>query len=48
VASALVVALVTFSGGGRSDLWSLAPLIVDALMVRVAVFTLRRVPVARG
>lgn len=47
VASALVVALVTFSGGGRGDLWSLAPLIVDALTVRVAVFTLRRVPAGR-
>ena len=44
VASSLVLALATFSGGGRGDLWILAPLLVDALTVRVAVFTLRRAP----
>lgn len=47
VASALALTLVLFSGGGRTELWSLAPLLVDALTVRVAVFTLRRVPVGR-
>ena len=44
VASALALMLVSFSGGGRAELWSLAPLLVDALTVRLAVFTLRRVP----
>jgi hypothetical protein len=47
VASALALTLVLFSGGGRTELWSLAPLLVDALTVRVAVFTLRRVPAGR-
>ena len=47
VASALVLTLVLFSGGGRTELWSLVPLLVDALTVRVAVFTLRRVPAGR-
>ncbi len=44
VASALALTLVSFAGGGRAELWSLAPLLADALTVRVAVFTLRRVP----
>jgi hypothetical protein len=47
VASALALTLVLFSGGGRAGLWSLAPLLVDALTVRLAVFTLRRVPAGR-
>ncbi len=47
VASALALTLLSFSGGGRTGLWSLAPLLVDALTVRVAVFTLRRVPAGR-
>lgn len=47
VAISLALVLVIFSGGGRTQLWSLAPLLVDALTVRVAVFTLRRVPAGR-
>ncbi|WP_433558493.1 hypothetical protein ACQPWY_08110 [Pseudonocardia xinjiangensis] len=47
VASALVVTWLSVSGpgaGGGFDPWSLGVLLIDALAVRVAVFTLRRSP----
>lgn len=48
VALGLVLASLSFAGGrGDVDLWSIGALLLDALTVRIAVFTLRRVP-ARG
>lgn len=47
VALCLVITLVSFSNGTGVDPWSVGALLVDALTVRIAVFTLRRVPVRR-
>jgi len=45
VALGLVVAYLSFSGGRNDvDLLSIGALLMDALTVRIAVFTLRRVP----
>ncbi|MDT7709616.1 MAG: hypothetical protein QOG20_5223 [Pseudonocardiales bacterium] len=47
VACGLVLAVVSVAGRGGVDPWGIGALLVDALAVRLAVFTLRRVPAGR-